>query len=79
MTGGAVERQYWHVLTSLLPAPASVAFTALSTEGAVQQPPVMSYEMPDDEVEVHVKGAHLAGQDFMAVKMANGGYLNQRC
>jgi hypothetical protein len=35
-----------------------------------------SYHWPDQEVEVHVKGAHLRGAEVMAVKMANGGYRN---
>eukprot|EP01049_Picozoa_sp_SAG25_P020887 SAG25_NODE_7441_length_480_cov_1.351706_1_plen_59_part_10 len=35
-----------------------------------------SYHWPGQEVEVHVKGAHLRGAEVMAVKMANGGYRN---
>jgi ornithine cyclodeaminase/alanine dehydrogenase-like protein (mu-crystallin family) len=54
---------------------ARAAFTALGEDG-VQQPPPMGYVFPGDPVEVHVKGAHLAGQETMAVKMASGGYKN---
>eukprot|EP01052_Picozoa_sp_SAG31_P056419 SAG31_NODE_16146_length_721_cov_1.073955_1_plen_151_part_00 len=50
----------------------------MGTDGAVQQPPPMGYDIPEDDVEVHVKGAHLAGQQFLAVKMATGGYLNRQ-
>ena len=41
-------------------ASARAAFEAMGTEGAVQQPPPMGYDLPD-EVEIHVKGAALAG------------------
>ena len=58
-------------------ASARAAFTAMATEGAVQQPPPMGYDLPDDEVEIHVKGAALAGAPAMAVKIATGGYKNR--
>ena len=57
-------------------ASARAAFEAMGTEGAVQQPPPMGYDLPD-EVEIHVKGAALAGAPAMAVKMATGGYKNR--
>lgn len=57
-------------------ASARAAFEAMATEGAVQQPPPMGYDLPD-EVEIHVKGAALAGAPAMAVKMATGGYKNR--
>ena len=58
-------------------ASARAAFSAMATEGAVQQPPPMGYALPEDDVEIHVKGAALAGHSAMAVKMANGGYKNR--
>jgi ornithine cyclodeaminase/alanine dehydrogenase-like protein (mu-crystallin family) len=58
-------------------ASARAAFEAMATEGAVQQPPPMGYDLPENEVEIHVKGAALAGAPAMAVKMATGGYKNR--
>ena len=58
-------------------ASARAAFSAMATVGAVQQPPPMGYALPENDVEIHVKGAALAGHSAMAVKMANGGYKNR--
>ena len=58
-------------------ASARAAFAAMATEGAVQQPPPMSYDLPENAVEIHVKGAALSGAPAMAVKMATGGYKNR--
>lgn len=51
------------------------AFAALA-EGRARLPPPVSLELPEVEGEVHVKGAHLAGEPTFAFKVASGFYRN---
>jgi ectoine utilization protein EutC len=51
------------------------AFTRLA-DGQVNMPPVMSMELPEARGEMHVKGAHIAGQDSFVFKLASGFYDN---
>jgi ectoine utilization protein EutC len=50
-------------------------FTRLA-DGEVNLPPVMSMEFPEARGEMHVKGAHIAGDDSFAIKLASGFYDN---
>jgi ectoine utilization protein EutC len=50
-------------------------FTRLA-DGEVNLPPVMSMELPEARGEMHVKGAHIAGDDGFVIKMASGFYDN---
>ncbi len=51
------------------------AFTHLA-KGEVNLPPVLSLDMPEVRGEVHVKGAHISGQNSLAIKVATGFYDN---
>jgi ectoine utilization protein EutC len=51
------------------------AFTRLA-DGQVNMPPVLSMELPEARGEMHVKGAHIVGQDSFVFKLASGFYDN---
>ena len=44
--------------------------------GEVNLPPVLSLDMPEVRGEVHIKGAHIRGEESLAIKVANGFYDN---
>jgi ectoine utilization protein EutC len=50
-------------------------FTRLAN-GEVNLPPVMSLELPEVKGEMHIKGAHIAGEDSFVIKLATGFYDN---
>ncbi len=50
-------------------------FTRLA-DGQVNLPPVMSLELPEVRGEMHIKGAHIAGQESFVIKLATGFYDN---
>lgn len=51
------------------------AFAALS-RGAVTLPAIMDLEFPDAQGEAHLKGAHIHGSEYWAVKAATGFWGN---
>jgi ornithine cyclodeaminase len=51
------------------------AFARLA-RGDVVLPGVIGLDLPEDRVEVHVKGAHLRGSPTFAIKVAGGSYDN---
>ncbi|HEM61029.1 MAG TPA: cyclodeaminase [Chloroflexi bacterium] len=50
-------------------------FTRLA-RGEVNLPPVMSLDLPEVKGEMHIKGAHIAGDDSFVIKLASGFYDN---
>lgn len=50
-------------------------FTRLA-RGEVNLPPVMSLELPEVKGEMHIKGAHVAGDESFVIKLATGFYDN---
>ena len=50
-------------------------FTRLAN-GEVNLPPVMSLELPEAKGEMHIKGAHIAGDESFVIKLATGFYDN---